>query len=117
MQREFSRSQRMGSLILRTLNEVIHRDVDDPALQDITLSDIELSQDLSIAKIYFSSLKHERDIEIPSSGLKRASNFLRKKLGSAIKVRHVPELRFFHDQSTAKSMEISELIKNSKKSK
>ena len=52
MQKEFSRSQRMGSLILRTLNEVIHRDVDDPALQDISLSDIELSQDLSIAKIY-----------------------------------------------------------------
>ena len=117
MQKEFSRSQRMGSLILRTLNEVIHRDVDDPALQDITLSDIELSQDLSIAKIYFSSLKYERDMEIPSSGLKRASSFLRKKLGSAIKVRHVPELRFFYDQSTAKSMEISELIKNSKKSK
>ena len=54
MQREFSRNQRMSSLILRTLNKIIRIDVDDPSLQEITLTAIDLSHDLSIAKVYLA---------------------------------------------------------------
>ena len=114
MQREFSRNQRMSSLILRTLNKIIRIDVDDPSLHEITLTAIDLSHDLSIAKVYFSSLDINGDIDIPKKGLKRAAGFIRKRLGSEIKIRHVPELRFFHDQSSEKANEISELIRKSK---
>ena len=114
MQREFSRNQRMSSLILRTLNKIIRIDVDDPSLHEITLTSIDLSHDLSIAKVYFSSLDLNGDIDIPKKGLKRAAGFIRKRLGSEIKIRHVPELRFFHDQSSKKAHEISELIRKSK---
>ena len=114
MQREFSRNQRMSSLILRTLNKIIRIDVDDPSLHKITLTSIDLSHDLSIAKVYFSSLDLNGDIDIPKKGLKRAVGFIRKRLGSEIKIRHVPELRFFHDQSSEKAYEISELIRKSK---
>ena len=81
---------------------------------EITLTAIDLSQDLSIAKVYFSSLDLNGDIDIPKKGLKRASGFIRKRLGSEIKIRHVPELRFFHDESSQKANEISELIRKSK---
>ena len=63
MQREFSRNQRMSSLILRTLNKIIRIDVDDPSLHEITLTSIDLSHDLSIAKVYFSSLDLNGDID------------------------------------------------------
>ena len=68
MQREFSRNQRMSSLILRTLNKIIRIDVDDPSLHEITLTAIDLSHDLSIAKVYFSSLDLNGDIDIPKKG-------------------------------------------------
>ena len=114
MQREFSRNQRMSSLILRTLNTIIRIDVNDPSLNEITLTGIELSHDLSIAKVYFSSLDLSGDIDIPKKGLKRAAGFIRKRLGSKIKIRHIPELRFFHDQSSEQAHQISELIRKSK---
>ena len=68
---------------------------------------------ISVIKVYFSSLDLNGDIDIPKKGLKRAG-FIRKRLGSEIKIRHVPELRFFHDQSSEKAHEISELIRKSK---
>jgi ribosome-binding factor A len=114
MQREFSRNQRMSSLILRALNKIIRFDVDDPSLHKITLTAIDLSQDLSIAKVYFSSLDFNGDIDVPKKALKRATGYIRKSLGSEIKIRHIPELRFFHDQSSEKAHEISELIRKSK---
>ena len=99
---------------MRTLNKIIRIDVDDPSLHEITLTAINLSQDLSIAKVYFSSLDFSGDIDVPEKGLKRAAGFIRKRLGSEIKIRHVPELRFFHDKSSEKANEISELIRRSK---
>jgi len=110
MNREFSRSQRMGSLILRTLNELLHFELNDPSLRGINLTSIDLSRDLSIAKIYFSSIQFDEEIHIQQDGLNRANGFLRKKLATSIKVRHVPELRFFHDDSISKAIEITEII-------
>ena len=117
MAREFSRSQRMGPLILRTLNEVIRSDLNDTGLSGVSLTSIDLSHDLSIAKIYFSSIQFNDEIHIPMEGLARASGYLRKKLGSSIKIRHVPELRFFHDDSISKGIEISSLIDQANLSK
>jgi ribosome-binding factor A len=110
MAREFSRNQRMGPLILRTLNELIRFDLNDPGLSGVSLTSIDLSHDLSIAKIYFSSIQFNDEIHIPAKGLARATGYLRKKLGASIKIRHVPELRFYHDDSIIKGMEISSLI-------
>ena len=74
------------------------------------MTSIDLSHDLSIAKIYFSSIQFNDEIHIPAKGLARATGYLRKKLGDSIKIRHVPELRFYHDDSIIKGMEISSLI-------
>jgi len=110
MKREFSRSQRMGSLILKTLNELLHFELNDPSLRGINLTSIDLSRDLSIAKIYFSSIQFDKDIHIQKDGLNRANSFLRRKLAASIKVRHVPELRFFYDDSVNRAIEITQMI-------
>jgi ribosome-binding factor A len=71
---------------------------------------VDLSRDLSIAKVCFSLLDPDGDPETALEGLRRAAGFLRSKLGSVIKVRHVPELRFVHDDSAAESVRIGKLI-------
>ena len=114
MPREFARSQRLGSQIQRTLSELLQFDTKDPALAGVSLTAVELSRDLGVAKVYFSLLDPEGDVAAAQAGLQRAAGFLRGKLGSAIKVRHVPELRFVHDDSIAHSFEISRLIEGSK---
>jgi ribosome-binding factor A len=110
MPREFSRKQRLGTQIMRTLSELLRFETKDPRLQGVSLTSVDLSRDLSIARVYFSLLNPDDSPEPVLEGLKKASGFLRAKLGGAIKVRHVPELRFIHDDSAAQSDKISQLI-------
>jgi len=110
MAREFSRNQRLGNQVLRTLSELLRFETKDPRLQLVSLTSVDLSRDLSVARVYFSLLDPEADPAPVKDGLVRASGFLRGRLGREIKIRHVPELRFFHDDSAAEAQRISSLI-------
>jgi ribosome-binding factor A len=110
MPREFSRKQRLGNQVLRTLNELVRFETKDPRLKLVSLTSVDLSRDLSVARVYFSLLDPNGDPAEVKEGLERASGFLRGRLGREIKIRHVPELRFSHDDSAAEAQRISRLI-------
>lgn len=110
MPREFTRNQRLGAQLQRSLSELLRFESKDPALAGVSLTTVELTRDLSVAKIYFSLLNPDDDPQPALHGLQRASGFLRKKLAHALTVRHVPELRFVHDDSIAHGAAISRLI-------
>lgn len=96
--------------MLRTLNELIRFESKDPRLEMVSFTAVELSRDLSYAKVHFSMLDPHADPEPVLEGLQRASGFLRGRLGREIKIRHVPELRFAHDDSAAEGQRLSDLI-------
>jgi len=110
MPREFSRNKRLGNQVLRTLSELLRFETKDPRLQDVSLTAVDLTRDLSVAKVYFSLMDPDADPARVAEGLEAASGFLRRKLGSSIKIRHVPELRFAHDDSAAEAVRIGRLI-------
>jgi ribosome-binding factor A len=116
MPREFSRNQRLGAQVQRTLSELLRLEVKDPSLKGVSLTSVDLSRDLSVARIYFSLLNPSDDPQPVQEGLQRASGFLRRKLGGELDIRHVPELRFVHDDSVAQAFEITRLIDRSTKS-
>ena len=96
--------------MLRTLNELLRFETKDPRLKLVSLTSVELARDLSVARVYFSLLDPNGDPAPVREGLERASGFLRGRLGREIKIRHVPELRFKHDDSAAEAQRISSLI-------
>ncbi len=110
MPREFSRNQRLGNEILRTLSEVLRAETKDPRLQDVSLTSVDLSRDLGVARVYFSLLDPDADPQPVIDGLKSAAGFLRGRLGRELLVRHVPELRFLHDDSAERAAHISRII-------
>lgn len=110
MPKEYSRHQRLGSQVLRTLSELLRFEVKDPRLQRMSLTSVDLSRDLSVARVYFSMLDPGEDPGKALEGLERAAGFLRSRLGRELKVRVVPELRFAHDDSAEQGAKISELI-------
>ena len=95
---------------MRTLSELLRFETKDPRLQGVSLTAVDLSRDLGVARVYFSMLSPDDDPQQALQGLDKAGGFLRSKLGSALKVRHVPELRWVHDDSAEHGMKISELI-------
>lgn len=112
MPREFSRNQRLATEVMRTLSDVLRTETKDPRLDSVSLTAVEISRDLSIARVYFSLLDPDADPAPALAGLQSAAGFLRSKLGRAIKVRHVPELRFAHDDSAAEGARMDALIRN-----
>jgi ribosome-binding factor A len=110
MPREFSRSQRLSAQILRTLSELLRFETKDPSLSTMSLTAVDLSRDLGVAKVYYSLLNPDDDPQPVQEGLQRASGFLRGRLGKSLDIRHVPELRFVHDDSIAHGVEMSRLI-------
>jgi len=102
----------MGAQVLRTLSELLRSEVKDPRLESASLTAVELSRDLSVARVYFSLLNPDDEPQPALDALTHASGFLRSKLGRAMKVRHVPELRFAHDDSIAHGSAMSKLIQD-----
>lgn len=114
MPREFSRHQRLGTQVQRILSELLRFEVKDPGLKDVSLTTVDLSRDLSVARVFFSLLDPDGDPAPVLEGLQRAAGFLRGRLGRELEIRHVPELRFVHDDSIAQGFEISRLIDSAK---
>ncbi len=109
MPNEFSRSDRLASQIRKELAFLISREVKDPAVHMISIQDVELSSDLSYARIYYTVLE-DQDREDVQRGLLRASGFLRGKLSKILKSRKTPELKFIYDDSADKGNYLDDLI-------
>ncbi|MBL0609702.1 30S ribosome-binding factor RbfA [Aeromonas jandaei] len=115
MAREFSRTRRVGQQIQREIALILQREVKDPRIGMVTVSDVEVSRDLNYAKIYVTFLQLENDAGRINEGLKaltEAAGYIRSLLGSAMRLRVVPELRFFYDQTLVEGMRLSNLVTN-----
>ncbi|HSD70897.1 MAG TPA: 30S ribosome-binding factor RbfA [Woeseiaceae bacterium] len=110
MPREYPRHQRIAAELMRSLSDILRFEIKDPGIAGVSLTNVDLSRDLSVAQVYFSLLQPDGDPQPALDGLDRAAGFLRSKLGQAMKIRHVPELRFRHDDSIAHADRISRLI-------
>ncbi|MEL7537554.1 MAG: 30S ribosome-binding factor RbfA [Pseudomonadota bacterium] len=107
---EYSRNQRLNGQFMRVLNEVLRQESKDPRLKFVSISAVDVSRDLSVARVYFSTLDPDADPAPVSDGLASAAGFLRSRIGQALKIRRTPELRFFHDDSVARGMRLSSMI-------
>ncbi|NNL94036.1 MAG: 30S ribosome-binding factor RbfA [Xanthomonadales bacterium] len=109
MPREFNRAQRVSGQLRRELAQLIQSELKDPEVGLISVSDVEVSRDLSHAKV-FVTVFNEGDAEASIKALKRAAGFLRSRLGSELRMRSIPMLHFLHDDSVEKGQHMDELI-------
>jgi ribosome-binding factor A len=110
MMQETGRQQRVEARLLRLLNELLQFEVKDPRLTDVRITAVDLSRDLGIAKVYYSTLQPDADAEPVDSAFERARGFLRSRIGRALRLRRVPELRFRQDMSSKRGIELTALI-------
>jgi ribosome-binding factor A len=103
------RPQRIGDLIQRELSELIARELRDPRVGMITITAVDVSPDLSHAKVLYTTLDPAH-VPDASQGLQRAAGFLRSQLAKRIKLYTTPELRFEYDESVERGDRLSRLI-------
>ena len=107
----FQRSDRVGDLLLRALADLLTREIRDPRVQSINLTGIKVSKDLRHARIFFSVFGADINRDDALAGLKRATGFIRSRLGKELSLRFVPSLEFIYDETEAEAQRIESLLK------
>ena len=107
----------MGEAIREELSQLIAREVHDPGIGFLTLTRVSVTPDLQLARVYYTSLGDEKAQAETAKALKRAAPFLRRQLGSRIRLRRVPELTFFYDKSIAHTDRIEQILQDLKREK
>ena len=110
MARDFPRSKRVGQQVQKELMELIRKEVKDPRIGLISLTDVEMSKDLGFADIYVSAFGDGDEAATASDILNEASGYLRHLLGKEMRLRVIPQLRFHADNSIADGMRMSKVI-------
>jgi ribosome-binding factor A len=110
MPRESARKHRIAAEIQRLLNELLLSEVKDPRLTGARVSEVEVTGDLSLATVYFNTLGLDDDPTPIKEGFEQARGFFRTRVGRALQLRRVPDLRFRHDASARHAVELGKLI-------
>lgn len=111
MAREFSRSRRVAQQIQKELAQIVSREVKANELGMITINEVDLSSDLSYAKVYFTILNDDAEnIKSAITRLNEQAPLLRSMMGSAMRLRIVPELKFYYDKSLSEGIRMTSLV-------
>ncbi len=93
------RSTRVGEQIREDLTELLAREVHDPGIGFLTITRVQVTADLQIARAYYTTLGDAQARKETRRALDRATPFLRRQLGRRLQLRRIPELQFFFDES------------------
>ena len=105
------RQARLNEQLRRELTDILSRAVRDPRVQDVSVSSVEVTSDLSLARVYVHVGGDDQERVDALHGLEAASSFIRRELAAVLQVRRIPELRFLEDTTLAKADRIEEILK------
>jgi ribosome-binding factor A len=100
----------MGERIQEILSELLLREVSDPRLQGVTVTEVKLDLELMYADVYVNALADETRQSDVMAGLERAKGFLRREVGKRIRIRNTPELHFHWDLTLERSERINHIL-------
>jgi ribosome-binding factor A len=89
---------------------MLAKDVHDPGIGFVTLTRVQVSPDLQVARVFYTVLGDEKARKNSARALERAAPFLRRQIGSRLRLKRVPELRFQYDEATAGADRIDQII-------
>jgi ribosome-binding factor A len=105
-----ARAQKVAERIHKDLAELLQFEVNDPRLQMLTVTDVEVDRELAFATVYVTSFGESGQAESILSALDGAKGFLRRELARKIRLRKFPALRFRWDDSPDRGARIDELL-------
>ena len=108
------RPERVGEAVRDVIAELLLRDIKDPRIGMITLTMVELSDDLKHGKVYFSCVGDAAARERSLSGLRSAAGFIKSQVTRRLKLRHAPDLTFVFDPSLEVADRVAILLKNAR---
>lgn len=109
MNKPSQRSRQIADLIQHQIAVILKKEINDPRLQHVTITSVDVSPDLRNAKIFFA-LPDVAKLSEVEKAFAKASGFLRSQLAERIDLRYAPNIRFVFDESLERGSKISALI-------
>lgn len=109
--KSFHRSDRVSALLRRELGTLVHAIVREHGLDSTSVSDVEITRDMAHAKVFVTVLMPER-AAMTVKALNALAPEIRHQLARAVRMRHVPELRFHYDASVERGERIDQLLRD-----
>ncbi len=105
-----SRVDKIAHAIKKEVSTIVHSELNDPRLGFVTITEVEMSPDLRVAKVSFSVLGKEEEFKKSKEALDSSSGFIRKLIAERIKLRFTPEFIFKIDKSIEYSVRVEEIL-------
>jgi ribosome-binding factor A len=110
-----TRRERVEQLIVREVSDILRREVKDPRIGFVTVTDAQITTDLGYAKVFVSVMGTAEEQEAALKGLNSAARFIRSEFGKRVTMRTLPELTFRIDTAIAHGARIHELLEQVKR--
>lgn len=104
---------RLNHTYQEEISIILMREVKDENIKFVTITGVDVTSDLSFAKVYYTVLDESKK-ETTAEALEKASSFIRTKLAERVEIRHTPELKFIYDTSIAYGEHIDKIIEDIK---
>ncbi len=105
-----ARTDRVGERIRAEISALLLRRVREPGVEGLTVTHVEVTRDLQIARVYYRVLAEAQGRREVARALRRARGFLRRELGARLRLRRVPELTFLHDDTVEQQDRLGRLF-------
>jgi ribosome-binding factor A len=105
-----TRPARVGDQIRVEIADLLARVVQDPGIGFVTITGVRMTPDLQQARVYYTSLGDDRARKESRRALERVTPFLRRQIGQRLRLRRVPELQFFFDESVERGDRIEQIL-------
>jgi ribosome-binding factor A len=106
----YKRADRVSDLLKEEISQLLLREVKDPHIGFITITDVEVSKDLQVAKVYYTILGDEKQLRESAQALNRASRFIKRQLGKRLRMRYIPDIIFKYDHSLEYGNRIDDIL-------
>ena len=106
----YTRAERVADQIRMEVADILMRKIRDPRVRSVTVTDVELTSDLRIARVFVKALVTEAETKDVFAGLSKASGFVRSELGRRLTLRYLPEVVFMKDVSGPRGDRILQLL-------
>ena len=108
------RTERVAEAIREVIAELLLRDIKDPRVGMVTLTSVEMSDDLKHGKVYFSCVGDEAARQRSLSGLRSAAGFVRAQVTRRLRLRYAPQLTFVFDPGIEVADRLAALLKDAR---
>jgi len=105
------RLSRVEEACKEELSEILQREIKDPRVGFVTITDVKLTADLRHARVFISIFGSEQEAEQSMDGLESAKGYLRSQLGRHLRLKYLPEIEFVHEHIAEDALRLNELMK------